>query len=137
MQNLKAIMAGCAFIVITGLLLQLVYIFVAVAYIYLAKLYPFLNDIAIYFRYLVGFPVFFILMFAGGYITADISPDYILPNCLLVAMITLSVTLLSAISYSEITLTGLVVMILSLVFTLAGGLYWRHSQCDAQPLAVN
>lgn len=137
MRDIKAIAAGCAFIVIVGLLIQLVYIFIAVAYIYLARMYPFLNDISIYFRYLIGFPVFFMLMFAGGYITADLSPVNILRNCLLVAMITMSITVLSALSYSEITITGLVVMMMSLIFTAAGGLYWQKSHMSGELVSLS
>ncbi|MDH5765590.1 MAG: hypothetical protein OEZ38_06185 [Gammaproteobacteria bacterium] len=128
MKSFKAILAGCAFIVILGLLLQLLYIFVAVAYIDMAKSYPFLNDISHYFRYLVGLPVFFLLMFGGGYITANLAPENIVRNCLLVAMITMSITVLSALSYSSLTMTGMFVIILSLLSTLTGGLYWRRHQ---------
>ena len=132
MRSLKAITAGCAFIIIVGLIFQLAYILTAVVYIDLAKSYPFLNDISGYFRYLIGFPVFFMLMFAGGYVTADFSPGQILPNCILVAMITMSLTTLSALSYSEITLTGLTVVVVSLISTVAGGLYWRYSQLKTE-----
>ena len=69
MRSLKAIIAGCVFIVVVILLMQLLYIFVAVGYNALAKGYPFLNDISGLFRYIVGIPVFVIIMFAGGYIT--------------------------------------------------------------------
>ncbi|MCW8854204.1 MAG: hypothetical protein OQK76_02160 [Gammaproteobacteria bacterium] len=128
MRSLKAITAGCAFIVVMGLLIQLAYIFFAVVHIYLAKSYPFLNDVGVYFKYLIGFPVFFFLMFAGGYVTADLSPQNIIRNCLLVAMITMSFSMLSALSYSEITITGLIVLFVALISTVMGGLYWRYSQ---------
>lgn len=134
MRSLKAIAAGCIFIVVVGLLLQLAYIFFAVIHVYLAKSYPFLDDLAIYFKYLIGFPVFFLLMFAGGYITADLSPEKIIPNCLLVAMITMSVSVLSALSYSEITISGLIVLFIALISTVTGGLYWRHDQLKKQAL---
>ena len=127
MKSIKAIAIGCVFIILSGLLVQLAYIFIAVGYIYLAKSYPFLNDIAIYFRYIIGFPVLFSILFAGGYITADFSPDHVLRNCLMVAMLTMSLTVLSALSYSEITVTGFVVMVMSLFLTVAGGLYQRYS----------
>jgi len=128
MRSLKAIVAGSVFIIIVGLLFQLAYILSAVAYMYVAKSYPFLNDIAVYFKYLIGFPVFFMLMFAGGYITADLSPRQILPNCLLVALITMSLTMLSALSYSEMTVTGVIVLLVAVVSTLTGGWYWQHEQ---------
>ena len=132
MRSLKAIAAGCAFIIIVGLLFQLAYILAAVGYMSVAKSYPFLNDISVYFKYLIGFPAFFMLMFAGGYITADISPRQILRNCLLVAVITMGLTMLSALSYSEITITGFIVLLVAVVSTLAGGWYWQHEQLPGQ-----
>ncbi|MDH5472267.1 MAG: hypothetical protein OEY61_05370 [Gammaproteobacteria bacterium] len=132
MKSLKAIAAGCIFIVVAGLLLQLAYIFFAVIHVYLAKSYPLLNDIGIYFKYLIGFPVFFLLMFAGGYVTADFAPENIIRNCLLVAMITMSLSMLSALSYSEITITGLIVLFVALIATVAGGLYWRYATLNSE-----
>lgn len=73
MKSLKAIIAGAVFIIVVILLLQLVYIFIAVAYNALAADYPLLNDIAGSFRYIIGIPVFVATMFAGGYITASIA----------------------------------------------------------------
>ena len=73
MKSIKAIAAGSLFIIVVILFLQLAFIFIAVAYHALAKDYAFLNDISGYFRYLIGIPVFMVIMFVGGYITANIA----------------------------------------------------------------
>jgi hypothetical protein len=73
MKSIKAIVVGSVFIIVAILLLQLLYIFVAVGYNVLAKDFPFLNDIAGSFRYIVGIPIFIATMFVGGYITANIA----------------------------------------------------------------
>ena len=67
MKSLKAIVVGSVFIVVVVLVMQLAYIFIAVAYNALAKDFPFLNDIAGSFRYILGIPIFTMIMFIGGY----------------------------------------------------------------------
>ena len=126
MKSIKAIVAGCLFIIVVILLMQLAYIFIAVGYNSLAKHYPVLNEISGYFRFLVGIPVFMAVMFVGGYITASIAASRVLLHCLAVGMITAGGMILLALENTELTLTGMVVFILSLATTAAGGLYWSR-----------
>jgi len=125
MRSIKAIIAGSAFIVVVSLFMQLAFIFIAVGYNFLAKEYPFLNEITDYFRYFIGIPVFMLIMFFGGYITASIANTRILLHCLTVAFITAGGMMLSALVNSNLTVTGSVFFILALVSTAAGGLYWQ------------
>ena len=129
MRSIKAIVAGCLFIIIVILLMQLVYIFIAVGYNALAKDYPFLNDISGVFRYIIGIPVFIAVMFAGGYITATIAGVKhnmkVWPHCMAVGLITAGGMIYTAMENSSLTLTGIVVFILALAATTAGGLYWQ------------
>ncbi len=125
MRSIKAIIAGCVFVIFVILLLQLVYIFVAVGYNALAKDYPFLNDISGSFRYLIGIPVFVAVMFVGGYITAYIASERVIPHCLAVGFITAGGMMYSAMENYSLTTTGIVVFILALAATAAGGLYWQ------------
>ena len=131
MRSLKAILAGSVFIVVMILLLQLAYIFIAVGYNELAAVYPLLNDIAGWFRYLVGIPVFFAVMFAGGYITANIADKKDIINvwihCLVVGGVTVGGMMYSAMENASMTMTGIVVTILALSATSAGGLYWLRN----------
>jgi len=127
MRSLKAIAAGGAFIVIVVLLIQLAYIFIAVGYNSLASDYPFLKDISGYFRYVVGIPVFSTVMFTGGYITASLAKERVLLHCIIVAILTISGTLFPVLQGSELTTTGMVVIVLILVATTSGGLYWQKS----------
>ena len=125
MKSLKAIGAGSLFIIVAVLVMQLAYLFLAVAYNSLAKDYPFLNDIAGSFRYLVGIPAFIAIMFYGGFITADIARTKIYPHCLTVGLITASGMIIHTLENSDLTMTGVVIYILSIVATAAGGLYWK------------
>jgi hypothetical protein len=129
MRSLKAIIAGSAFIIFVILLLQLVYIFAAVAYNALARDYPFLNDIAGSFRYIVGIPVFIAVMFAGGYITANIARTVASVRVglhgMVVGLITAGGMIYPTLENSVITTTGIVVLVMALTATIAGGYYWQ------------
>ena len=128
MRSIKAIVVGSVFILVVFLLLGLFYIFIAVGYNALAANFPFLNDITGLCRYLVGIPVFMVLMFAGGYITASIANMHtnikVLFHCLAVGLITVGGTMFFAMEYSNLTLTGIIVFILALSASSAGGFYW-------------
>jgi hypothetical protein len=131
MRSLLAVVAGCVFIVVVILLLQLAYIFIAVGYNALAVDFPFLNDIVCLFRYLVGIPVLIITMFAGGFITANIadvrSNIKVLSHCLVVGGATAGGMMYYAMEKADITLTGIVVIVLALGASSAGGLYWLRN----------
>ena len=123
MRSIKAIVAGCVFIIVVILLMQLVYIFIAVGYNALAKDFPFLNDITGVFRYLIGIPVFVSVMFVGGYITAYIASEKVIPHCVAVGLITSSGMIYPTLETSNITTTGVVIFILAIAATTAGGFY--------------
>jgi hypothetical protein len=131
---LKAIVVGCVFILITILTLQLVYIFVAVGYNALAQDYPVLNDIVGIFRYLVGIPVFIAVMFIGGYLTANIANMgtgvKVTLVCMSVALITAGGMIYPTLQTASLTTTGIVIFILSLLATVAGGLYWLKAKVN-------
>jgi hypothetical protein len=126
MRSIKAIVAGSLFIIVVILLLQLAYIFVAVGYNSLANHYPVLNEISGYFRYVVGIPVFMLIMFVGGYITASVASYRVLLHCLAVGLITTGGMFWLALETSDMTLTGAVIFTLSLAATAAGGIYWSR-----------
>ncbi len=129
MKSIKAILAGSVFVIVVILILQLVYIFVAVAYNALASDYPFLHDIASYFRYIVGIPAFVAVMFVGGYITANVAAmennTKVLLYCMSVGLITAGGMIYPALETANITTTGIVIFILSLLATTAGGWHWQ------------
>lgn len=128
MRSLKAIIAGSMFIIVAILFLQLAYIFVAVGYNALAKGYPLLNDIVGLFRYIVGIPVFVATMFLGGYITANVANmatiKKTLIHCFAVGLIAAGGMIYPTLGTSNITTTGVVIFVLSLLATTAGGWYW-------------
>lgn len=126
MKSFKAVFFGCAFIVFVGLVAQLAFIFLAVGYIELAKSLPFLNVIDEYFRYLVGFPIFFLIMLTGGYITASIAEKNVMILCLIVGLLTAGSMLASAVYDYELTISGYFLFGLALVMPMVGGWYWQR-----------
>ena len=136
MRSVKAIVAGSVFIVVVMILLQLSYVFIAVGYNALAVDYPFLNELGSLFRYLVGIPAFLLTMFAGGYITATVankrSNIKVGLHCLAVGLITVGGMMFSATLDSRLTSTGVIIAVLALSATSAGGLYWLRGSRDSQ-----
>jgi len=134
MRSVKAIVAGSLFVVAVFLILQLAYVFIAVGYNALAANFPFLKDISGIFRYLIGLPVLIIVMFIGGYITAGIANEHskmkVWLHCFAVAIITVGGTMYSALENSNLTLTGIIVIILAISASSAGGFYWLRDNRD-------
>ena len=116
------------FILIAVLLSGLIYIFIAVAYNKIAVDFPSLHDITGLFRYFIGIPVFIITMFAGGYITAHVADMHtktkVLFHCLFMGLITVGGMMYPALENANLTLTGIVIIILALSASSAGGIYW-------------
>jgi hypothetical protein len=141
MRSLMAIVAGSAFIIVAVLLLQLAYIFIAVAYNALAVDFPLLNEIAGLFRYLIGIPVLIATVFAGGYITASVANMHanvkVWFHGLSVGCITVGAMMYSALgNHSSLTLTGIIVTLLALSASPAGGFYWLRRAKQAESLAI-
>ena len=130
MKSIKAIAIGSVFIIVVILCLQLAYLFIAVGYNALAKDYPLLNEISGSFRYLIGIPVFIATMFAGGYITANIAEmDSLIKTWIhsfTVGLITVSGMMYSAVENYDLTMTGIVIIVLALSAASAGALYWQN-----------
>ena len=125
MKSILAIVAGSVFIVVASLFMQLAYVLLAVEYNALAKSFAVLNEIRGLFRYLVGIPVFMLIMFVGGVITADIANSRVLLHCLVVGLVTAGGMMWLALGDRElITLTGMVLSLVAIATTMAGGFYW-------------
>ena len=122
MNSIKAVAIGCLFIIIVGLLVQLAYIFIAVGYVELVRIYPFLDEISGYFRYIVAIPVFFLVMFFGGYVTVDFTKERALLHCFLVGIITLAIMIAPLLEDRELSTSGVVVFVLALISTMVGGI---------------
>jgi hypothetical protein len=124
MKSVLAIVVGSVFIVVASLIMQLAYVLLAVEYNELAKTYAALNEIRGLFRYLVGMPVFMLIMFFGGIITAGIANSRVLLHCLTVGLVTTGGMMWLALrNTEEVTLTGMVVSLLAITTTMAGGFY--------------
>ena len=126
MNSLKAVFIGSLFVFIVGSVVQLANVFIAVGYNEFVKSYPSLNGVGDYFRYLVGIPVFLLVMFAGGYIAAAIAAEKALLNSFLVAAVTIGIMLFPALEESDMTTSGFFIFGLAFASTLAGGFYWQR-----------
>ncbi len=126
MNSLKAITAGSVFIIVGMLLLQLLALFIAVIYKNLAIDYPFLTEMSRVFKYLVAIPVFLMVIFFGGYITAYIAGDNAMQHCLVTGAIPAGVMMWSALENASLTLTGMVMVGLMIAASIAGGVYWQR-----------
>ena len=126
MKSLLSIISGSVFIGISFLVLQLVALLVMVAYKKFSVDYPFLNDIGGIFRYLIAIPAFLLVMFIGGYLSAMIVQKKVWLHAFIVGAITTTGTMWLALGYMKITTTGVVMIILMLVVTVAGGLFWQR-----------
>lgn len=134
MRSIKAIVVGSLFIAVVFIILQLAYVFIAIGYNALATDYPFLKDISGIFRYLVALPILVVVMFIGGYITADIANVHtnikVWFHCFAVGFITVGGMMYSALQNSSLALMGIVVIILALSASSAGGFYWLRDYRD-------
>jgi len=125
-NNIKAIFAGVVFIVIATLLMQLLFILLAVAYNHVADNYSFLKEFKWIFRYLLGIPVFVGIMFLGGYITTYISktkPIKSIINTAIVGLIVMTSMMWSALVNAELTITGAMISVSMIVIIILGGLF--------------
>ena len=134
MRSIKAIVVGSLFIVVVILMLQLAYVFAAVGYNTLAADFHFLKEITGIFRYLIGLPVLVLVMFVGGYITAGIANVHtnfkVWLHCFTVGFITVGGMVYSALENSNLTLIGIVVIILAISASSAGGFFWLRDNRD-------
>jgi len=126
-KSFKAILAGFLFIVIVILVMQLLYIFLAVGFHSLASSYPALNSVTGLIKYLVGIPVLMLVIFGGGYISAAMAPGRPVLHGLIVAVLSSAVMILPTLENAQLTPTGMVVFALVIMAGGAGGLYWQKS----------
>ena len=130
MKSIVAVIAGSIFIIVVILILELIFLFAAVEYKALVPEYPSLENFTFVFRYLIGFPAVLLTMFAGGYMTASIANELSTMklglHCFALGLIAIISTVLSALENAELTVTGIVMILLTLIATSAGGFYWRR-----------
>ena len=122
-NSIKAIIAGVLFIVIATLLMQLLFILLAVAYNEIANELIFLKNIKWIFKYLLGIPVFMTIMFLGGYITTSIAKVKPIINSIIVGLIVIPIMMLSALANAELTLTGVIFNMIMIAAIVLGGLF--------------
>ena len=132
MKSLLSVLSGSVLVIVALLFLQLIYILIAVAYNAMALDYPFLNEITGVFRYIIGLPLIMLTMFAGGYVTASIlkmrTALALWIHCATVGLITSGGMMYSAIQSASLTLTGVVLIVVAVGASSAGGFYWLREK---------
>lgn len=136
MRSLKAFLAGFFYIVILGLVIQLVYMFIAMGYTELTRAYPWISSFGGYIGYAVGICVYFALMASGGVLTAAIAKKHIMPHCLVVGASTTLLSVLSSQNNDELTVLSIVFVITGIAFTITGGEYWKRNYQTATGSAL-
>lgn len=128
MKSLKAIIWGSLFIIICMLLIQLAYLFIAVGYHRLVENMPMLQSMPDYFRYLVGLPVYLLVMMGGGYVAAEFAEEKVMMHGFVTGVVVSLVLLLQAQQSTQITLVGYLLAALSIAATTTGSFLWRRGQ---------
>ena len=127
MNSLKAIASGIIFVIVAILLLELVFIMVAVGYNHLASSYPFLHSIGSVLKYISIFPAIFGVMFLGGYITGNISTSKVLIHSAVVGLLSSVAFLWLALENAELSMVGILLTIMMFIATLLGGGYSKRA----------
>ncbi len=127
MNSLKAIAAGIFFVIVATLVLQLAFIMVAVGYNSLATSYPWLHSIATVLKFAAIFPAIFGVMFLGGYITGNLSASKILIHCAVVGLISSAAFLWLALENADLSIVGIILVIMMFIATLLGGVYSKRA----------
>ena len=125
MNSIKSILSGIIFIFIASLVMQLAYLFIAVAYNGFAKDYHVLHEFSWVFRYIIAIPLFLAIMFVGGYLSAVIAREKVLIHSLIVGAVATGVMMWMALQNADLTSKGIAINLVMLLTTVAGALYWR------------
>ena len=127
-KSIKAIFGGFFAIIIMGLLVQLIYLFAGVGYFKLVKVYPSLSFLAETTTFIL-FTVTAVIAFLGGLLTAKLAQKAVTLHCLAVGIMTGALTLVPSLSSGyAITLNGIIFLMIFILATIAGGLYWNRQQ---------
>ena len=126
MQSLKSLLTGFFYIIILGLIIQLIFMFIAIGYTELTRTHPWISAFGGYIGYAVGIIVYFLLMASGGLLTAALAKKNIMTHCLIVGSSTTLLSVLSSQNNDELTFLSLIFVITGILFTLAGGEYWKQ-----------
>lgn len=126
-QSFKAVLTGTLFIIVALLIMKIAYVFLASVYHNFSIDYPYLNEVNVFFRYLLAIPVFILIMFIGGYLAAGTARRKTLLHSFIVGVVSVFIMMVVALqSAAGITLTNLATYLVMLLATTAGGFYWKR-----------
>ena len=126
-QSIKAVLTGTLFIIIALLTMKIAYVFFASVYHNLSIDYPYLDEVNVFFRYLLAIPIFLIIMFTGGYLTAGAARRKTLLHSVIVGIVTVIIMMIvAAKSAAGITLVNILTYLAMILATTAGGFYWKR-----------
>lgn len=126
MISWKALLVGCATILVLGLLVQLAFIFVVVGFNAVAAAWPPLASWGRPLAYVSGALVYFGIMSTAGYISAEIARRHVLLHAFIVGSLVTGASLLSSLGSGKLTAMSFVFLLSGIVFALTGGLIWQR-----------
>ena len=130
MNSIKAIFGGFFAIIFMGLLAQLIFLFIGMGYFKLVKEYPSISFLSETTTILL-FVITAVIAFLGGLLTANLARKAVAIHCLVVGSMAGALTLVpTLIDGYEITVNGILLLMVFLLATVAGGLYWKKQQLD-------
>jgi len=130
----KALAAGISLVLVLGLVLQLAFTSYMVGQLELSKSYPEYSSAIKLLPYLIGFGGYFLVMIAGGYLTAAIALDGVLLHAAIVGALTAGVSVWLSLSAGGIKLMSLIFFALGVLFAVVGAMFWlrRHRKAMAR-----
>lgn len=127
-MNIKALLAGTLFIIVSGLLLQLVFILVATGYAVIIREHPEWQIAGQTLSYILGGIGYFIIMFSGSYLTAEIAKKHIYMHAILITIFSTGISLFASVREDGFTLNSVLFVLLGITFALLGGYTWLRHQ---------
>lgn len=118
--SLKALLSGGLTILVLGLLMQLLFVAIAVGQLVFSRHFPGLDLLAQGVLYLSGLALLFLAMAGGGYVAAWVGSERPFLHAALAALIGGGLSFVQSLGVGGLTLTGVVLFLLSVPFALAG-----------------
>lgn len=122
----KALVLGFLTIVVLGLAMQLLFLIMATGATILIKHYPEFSSHERLILLSIGLPLYFIVMFIGGHVTAAIAQYRVIAHCALVAFLGVGLSLWVSFSAGGVSLMSGFFLLAGVTFSVLGGLRWKR-----------
>ncbi|MCW8907401.1 MAG: hypothetical protein OQL28_09125 [Sedimenticola sp.] len=118
--SVKALLSGSLTILVLGLLMQLLFVAIAVGQLIFTRHFPGLEWLAQGLLYLCGLLLLLLTMAGGGYVAAWVASERLYLHAALAALIGGGISFVQSLGVGGLTLTGVLLFLLGVPFALAG-----------------